>query len=469
MVDDAQLLRRFTEENSDAAFRELVQQRIDFVYAAALRQVGGDVHLAQEVTQSVFLDLARKARKLAGRPTVTGWLYTSTRFAAAKVLRSRARRLIYETEAYAMNEVLSANSASAVAWNELRPVLDAAMHELGETDREAILLRYFDGRSLAEVGATIGLAENSARMRVERALEKLRVRLARRGIISTTTALGIALANQPVISAPAGLAAAVAGASLSAGTAASAGVGTMAFFTKTNLVALTVAVVIGIGWYRIATSQPERKVAAEMRQPARMRPESRSAGGRQSGDLPRPNQMTTVAAHAAGSEGPAAMAGASTLSIEEQRRDILNNLRQIALARLMFIRSHNRAPNSLAELVGPEKFLREVTPVDGEEYGGLNLAQGGEFSVTTQSGLTVTHDITTTGSGTPLPNVGGARNAPAGLEVKVFKALDAWRTGKGVGNGPMPRSAQELLPYFATASDGADYVEWLEKIGWPQR
>lgn len=116
MNEDAELLRRFTEENSEAAFRELVQRRIDFVYAAALRQVGGDTHLAQEVAQNVFIDLGRKARALASRPTIAGWLYTSVRFAAAKALRSRARRLTHETEAHAMNEILSAHSPGEADW-----------------------------------------------------------------------------------------------------------------------------------------------------------------------------------------------------------------------------------------------------------------------------------------------------------------------------------------------------------------
>lgn len=224
MSDDAELLRRFIEQGSEAAFRELVGRRIDFVYAAALRQVGGDTHLAREVTQGVFIDVARKARLLAQRASITGWLYTSTRFAAAKALRSRVRRLNHETEAHAMQEILSAQTTADIAWDELRPVLDAALHELDERDREAILQRYFEGRSLAEVGAAVGLAENSARMRVDRALEKLRGRLARRGITSTAAALGVALANQPAIAAPVGLAASVAGAAL-AGAAVAGGSG----------------------------------------------------------------------------------------------------------------------------------------------------------------------------------------------------------------------------------------------------
>jgi DNA-directed RNA polymerase specialized sigma24 family protein len=117
-------LKKFAEEKVEAAFRELVRRRIDFVYAAALRQVGGDAHLAGEVAQNVFIDLARKARSLTARPNLTGWLYTSTRFAATKALRARVRRLNHETKAHAMNEILSDSSASEPTWSELRPALD---------------------------------------------------------------------------------------------------------------------------------------------------------------------------------------------------------------------------------------------------------------------------------------------------------------------------------------------------------
>ncbi len=257
MNEDAVLLRRFTTEISEPAFRELVTRRINFVYATALRQVGGDAHLAQEVAQSVFLDLARKARMLAQRTSITGWLYTSVRFAAAKARRARARRLNYEQEAHAMQELLCADSRGETDWNELRPVLDAAMHELGEQDREAILLRYFDGRALAEVGASLGLAENTARMRVERALEKLRGRLARRGITSTALALATTLTVQPGVATPAGLAARLSAGAL-AGAAVAAGGGAWAVwagaleFMKTgkllSLVACALAAV-GVGGY----------------------------------------------------------------------------------------------------------------------------------------------------------------------------------------------------------------------------
>ncbi len=273
MTDDAQLLRRFVHENSEAAFSELVAQRIDFVYAAALRQVGGDAHLAQEIAQNVFLDLARKARALAARPSLAGWLYTSTRFAAAKAVRARERRHVHETEAHTMNEILSASARSSVHaadWTELRPVLDVAMHELGAADREAILLRFFEGRSLAEVGSICGVNENTARMRVERALEKLRARLARHGITSTAAALGVTLAAQPAVSVPAGLAISVAGTALAGAAIGNAGLmGASAvavgFMSTTKLVVVAAALVVAgaLGGYWAAQPAVTAKRIAE--------------------------------------------------------------------------------------------------------------------------------------------------------------------------------------------------------------
>lgn len=249
MHADTELLRRFADEGDAEAFAELVRRKIDLVYAAALRQAGGDAHLAQDVTQAVFLALASQARALQRHTVLTGWLYTTTRFAAAKAVRTQARWQRREQEASMISTHVN---EPETAWIELRPVLDQAMHELAARDREAILLRYFEGRSLAEVGAAIGLAENSARMRVERALEKLRHLLAQRGITSTAAALGVALANQPVVSAPAGLAAHVAGASLAGaaittGSGAAAVMGLLYFMQTSKLVLGVIGTIAALG------------------------------------------------------------------------------------------------------------------------------------------------------------------------------------------------------------------------------
>jgi RNA polymerase sigma factor (sigma-70 family) len=212
MTPDGELLRRYAEADSEEAFAELVRRRLDLVYSAALRQVNRDTRLAQEVAQSVFTDLARKATALSRRQDLAGWLYTSTRFAAAKAVRTERRRQTREQEALAMRELLH-TPAPGFDWERLRPVLDEAMHELKDSDREVILIRYFENLRLSEVGIRLGVAEDTARKRVDRALEKLRAALAKHGLPSAVS-LSTALSAHAVQKAHAGLAAAITGASL---------------------------------------------------------------------------------------------------------------------------------------------------------------------------------------------------------------------------------------------------------------
>ena len=239
MSDDSDLLRRYVETGSEAAFAELVQRKVNLVYSAALRQVHGDAPLAEEVTQTVFIDLARKARSLARHATLAGWLYTSTRFAATKAMRSHQRWQNRNREAQAMHDIIHPTASPQPGWEQLRPVLDAALADLGERDREALLLRFFEDHPLAQVGARIGLSENAARMRVDRALDKLRAALARRGVTSSAAALSLVLSQQAVMAAPVGLAAsatsaALASAALTAGGVA-AGAKLLSFMAMTKL------------------------------------------------------------------------------------------------------------------------------------------------------------------------------------------------------------------------------------------
>lgn len=206
MNEDSELLRRYAEERAEDALAEIVRRHVGLVYHAALRQAG-DAALAEEVTQVVFADLARKAGGLAGRASITGWLYTSTRFAATKARRGEQRRRAREQEIFAMQALT--HDSPAADWERLRPLIDEALHELDERDREAVLLRFFEGRPLAEVGAALAVSEEAARKRVARALDELQGLLARRGITSTATALVLAMSAQAGAAVPAGLAASV--------------------------------------------------------------------------------------------------------------------------------------------------------------------------------------------------------------------------------------------------------------------
>jgi RNA polymerase sigma factor (sigma-70 family) len=202
MSDDAQLLQRYVAERSQEAFAELVRRHVNLVYFAALRRLGGDRHLADDVTQAVFADLARKAATLRHHAVLTGWLYTSTRFAASRALRTEQRRRFHENEAHAMHELHSTPEAD---WEQLRPVIDDALDELNARDREALLLRFFENQPLATIGAHFDLSPDAARMRIERALERLRASLVRRGIASTAVALAGVFAGQATRAAPAEL------------------------------------------------------------------------------------------------------------------------------------------------------------------------------------------------------------------------------------------------------------------------
>ncbi len=215
MKPDNELLQQYAGSHSEDAFAELVRRHVNLVYSAALRQVGGDAHLARDAAQNVFTDLARKAASLSNRESLTGWLYTSAYFAANKIVRTENRRR--QREEQFMREPAH-HAASQADWEQLRPALDAVMHELNETDREAVLLRYFENRAYAEVGAKLNLNENAARMRVDRALEKLRTLLAKRGI-TTGAALAAVISANAVQTAPVTLAPALASASLAGASA----------------------------------------------------------------------------------------------------------------------------------------------------------------------------------------------------------------------------------------------------------
>jgi len=241
MPTDAELLHRYVRAHDERAFAALVARHVGLVYAAALRRTNGRIHLAEEISQAVFSQLARHAPALRHHPALTGWLYRSTRNAAIDALRAELRRQKLAQSLVTMPDT-SPPSEPPVDWAHLRPVLDEAMDQLKERDRELMLLRYFNGLTFAEVGARLNLAENTARMRTGRALDRLRRHLDQRGVTSTSAALGLLLANQTLAAAPAGLAATVAAAALATAPAgATAGIIAFFFMSKLTLPVLSAA------------------------------------------------------------------------------------------------------------------------------------------------------------------------------------------------------------------------------------
>jgi len=205
MMPDAQdmdLVREFARHNSEAAFTELVRRHIDLVYSVALRCTRDDGD-AQDVTQAVFIILARKAAGLREKTLLTGWLYETTRFIAARLLRTHARRHAREQEAY-MQSTLNEAENSAV-WEKLAPHLETAMWKLNAADRALLVLRFYKNKSGPEAAALLGMREDAAHKRVTRAIEKLRKFFAQRGMTLSGAAIAGAVSANSVQAAPVGL------------------------------------------------------------------------------------------------------------------------------------------------------------------------------------------------------------------------------------------------------------------------
>jgi len=202
MSDDLTLLREYARRNSEEAFAALVSRHVNLVYSVALRQVR-DPHLAEEITQAVFIILARKAASLGPKTILPGWLCRTARYASANALTIQRRRQRREQEAY-MQSIL--NESEPDNWREIAPLLDGAMELLGQKDHDAVVLRFFEGRNFREIGAALGASEDAAKMRVNRALEKLRKFFTKRGVSSTTAIIAGTISANSVQAAPVALA-----------------------------------------------------------------------------------------------------------------------------------------------------------------------------------------------------------------------------------------------------------------------
>lgn len=263
---DAQLLRAYAERRSDAAFAELVRRHIDLVHSAARRMVG-DAHLAQDVTQATFLALAKNAAPLTERAVLAGWLHRTAQNIAAQTVRTDVRRRAREQEAAAMNELLAASPEAD--WEQIAPHLDAALGELTEPERDAVLLRYFQRQSARDMAQTLGISDEAAQKRVSRAVDRLREFFAKRGVTVGASGLAVVISANAVQAAPVGLALTITTAATLAGTT----LATTATVTATKaiamttiqktIVAATIAILAGVGIYEARqVSQLREKVQA---------------------------------------------------------------------------------------------------------------------------------------------------------------------------------------------------------------
>lgn len=457
MIEDAELLRRHVEEHAEEAFAELVRRHLDFVYSSALRQVNGDTHLARDVAQLVFTDLARKAAGLRRRRMLSGWLFVSTRYAAAKLIRTERRRQARELEAHAM-ETLSEDSGSGREWERIRPVLDAAIAELGETDREAILLRFFEGRGFAEIGDRLQANENTARMRVDRALDKLHGLLVRRGVTSTAGALAMALANQAIVAAPSGLAVTVTSAALTATAGAGAAAGVVTFMSMTKLQlgiasAVAVAGVSGLAWQQTSTTELRRDLA-QLQAEATRAVDSRTENTRLRAALSEVQQLRGDDSELARLRDEAAVlrkefeARARAMADEKQRQEKL-----AAEAREASTKKAAMAPGQIDRLPVPTSRVQPLYPEDmaRAEIGGA---------------VVVSFVVDANGR---VRDAFPAKSTRPEFEAAAVEAVKKWTFDPGVKGGRLVNTRLEQPISFTRAGGAQVNLSELapaDNIGW---
>ena len=274
---DTELLGAYVKNRSEPAFTTLVNRHLDFVYSAALRMVCNDSHLAQDMTQAVFIALAKNASQLIDHPVLSGWLHRAAQNIAALTVRTEVRRRAREQEAAAMNELL--DNQSDVAWEHIGPHLDAALGELSEPDRDALLLRYFERKSAREMAQTLNISEEAAQKRVNRAVDRLRESFSKRKVTIGASGLVVLISANGVQAAPIGLALSISTAAALVGTAlqTSTAIAATKTFAMTTLqktfITASIAIVAGAGIYEIRRTSNLQKEIHSLRQGNFLSPE----------------------------------------------------------------------------------------------------------------------------------------------------------------------------------------------------
>jgi TonB family protein len=368
---------------------------------------------------------------LRGHTLLPGWLYVATRHAAASALRAERRRKTREQEAQAMNHL---TSSPEMDWRQLRPELDAVIDQLDDRDRDAVLLRFFEGRPFAEIGASLRISEDGARMRVDRALEKLRALLAKRGVTSTAAALALALANQAVVAAPAGLAAAVTSTALTGTAAAGGGVwAVLQLFAMSKLsvgiagVAM-VAAGTGVALQQQANAQVQREIDA-------LRQENQQIAVLQEENL---NLKQTAAEVATLRADDAELARLTTEATALK-------VRMQAQARAQ---SANRAPAAAGPYTGPVYDVTQLDQVPVARF------QAWPTNSTAQRQAGVTGEATVSFVVDPEGNVRDAnaiKSTNTDLETVAVETIKKWNFKPGQKGG-RPVGTRMQMPIFFTSS-----------------
>jgi RNA polymerase sigma factor (sigma-70 family) len=428
MTSDLDLLGQYTRNHSQDAFATLVQRHLDLVYSAALRQVHSP-QLAEEIAQSVFTDLARDAGKLKSDTILTAWLYAVTRRTAIDAIRKESRRQLREQIAVEMNHM----NASTNDWTQLEPLLDDAMAALEETDRSAVLLRFFENKSLRDVGEVLGASEDAAQKRVSRAVERLREFFSKRNVTIGAGGLAVLVSANAVQAAPVGLAATISAAAVLAGTAVS----TSTAITATKVIAMTtlqksiigaaLAVVAGTGIYEAHQAAQSRiQTKSLTQQVTQLKADNESLS----------NRLTEI--------------GDSKTMTDDQFNELLKLRGQMTQLRneaevendpafqkaRLWIAKENKLRQQFAD--HPDQWIPEMKYLSDEEW--LDQARKADLD-------------TATGMRCALSNVRAA--AAFDFGNKISEALHAYMNAH---NQQPPDSTSQLSAYFHPPVDNVDAI-----------
>jgi len=349
MTDDMALLREYARHNSEEAFAALVTRHVNLVYSVALQEVH-DPHLAEEITQAVFIILARKADSLNGRTILAGWLCRTARYASANALTIQRRRQQREQEACMQSVV---NESEPDAWTQIAPLLSGAMKQLGQKDHDAVVLRFFEGKSFQEIGTAFGASENAAKKRVAYALEKLRKYFSKHGVSSTTAIIAGTISANSVQAAPVALAKTVTAVAIVKGAIAAASTltlvkGTIKVMTYAKLklaIGVTAVILLAGGAMTVALSDSGIQTSS----PASGRPNSTvTFAGQTNGSMVAiDSQFAVVSDDSIGRLGitwqPAESGGMMSVLDKSQSIAAIQSLKQTGVE---FLRSSGGGPTS---------------------------------------------------------------------------------------------------------------------------
>lgn len=439
---DAQLLSAYAKHSSEPAFTELVRRHVDLVYSAALRMVC-DAHLAHDVTQGTFIALAKNAGQLTDRPVLAGWLHRTAQNLAAQTVRTDVRRRAREQEAVAMNETPSAEPA--ISWQEIAPHLDAVLGDLQDTDRDALLLRYFQQKTAHQMAEILGISDEAAQKRVNRAVERVRDVFAKRGITIGASGLIVLISANAVQSAPLGLAVTISAAALTGSVVTSS---TTFAVTKTiamttlqkSLVTAAIAVLAGAGIYETrqagqlrdqvqAIHQQESPLRAQIQQLQNERDDLTNRLAELTGELAKnqinERELLTLRSQAARLSDP----NRALLSATNDTRDSL-------------VKDWLAREDQLKQAVqnNPEKSIPEFQLLSEQQW--LDAAMNDKFDTDTN----VNHDLA------DLRHA-AENNFAAIAQSGLTKYLKA-------NNGQFPTDLSQLQPYFSSPLDDAILQRW---------